>query len=78
MKKLIGTVQLAAHGDRSGNWENFVEFARDNELDEKAISKYSDICYVLYEVIANVNIYDDGTFEVVSLESDGKTWTPKS
>lgn len=67
--KIIGHVQLGLHGDKGGHYYELQDFIKEEELTvtPEMRKNMEDFGYVLYEVLAQVAIYEDGTYEVSEL-----------
>lgn len=59
------------HGDKESNWTTGEEIG----LSEEAIRE--NFKYALYEVAFNLEVNEDGTYKIKSLETNGKKYTLK-
>ena len=80
MKQVFANLEFGAHSSKEGCWETFQEYLDDNEIEltTEEEKKFYGLCYILYEVIANTTVYDDGTYEITSIECGGKVYIPQN
>ena len=79
MKKEFAKLEFFAHSDKGGNWETFEEYLEDNDIyiTKEQEEQFRELCYILYEVSANAIVYDDGSYDISSIECGGKVYYPK-
>lgn len=78
MKKLIGVVELAGFGSKEGYYEDAKNFVDTYDLPEHFLDELieNQFLYNMYEVIANVAIFEDASFETQFIEYNGRKWYP--
>lgn len=78
MKKEFAKLEFGAYSHKESNWETFQDYLDTNEirLSAEEEKKFHELMYILYEVIANTTVYDDGSYEITSIECGGKNYYP--
>jgi hypothetical protein len=76
MKTKLGDVSVGAYSSKEGAWEELQSFLNENEIKvtSEMEKNFQEFLFIGYEVILNVTIYDDGTFEVTDIDYGGKTY----
>ena len=76
MKTKLGAVTVGAYSSKEGAWEELQNFIKENEIKvtPEMEKNFLEFPFIGYEVILNVTIYDDGTFEVTDIDYGGKIY----